>query len=54
MNDLYQLKSIGNSAAHALNKYSKAQALEGLKKLYEILVWFTNSYFDGQENGEDF
>lgn len=47
---LYQLKSVGNSAAHTLNKYSKAQALEGLKKLYEILVWFANSYFDGQEN----
>lgn len=47
---LYQLKSVGNSAAHTLNKYSKTQALEGLKKLYEILVWFANSYFDGQEN----
>lgn len=47
---LYQLKTVGNSAAHTLNKYSKTQALEGLKKLYEILVWFANSYFDGQES----
>lgn len=51
---LYQLKSVGNSAAHTLNKYSKTQALEGLKKLYEILVWFANSYFDGQENIANF
>ena len=54
LNLFYQLKSLGNSAAHTLKKYSKSDALEGLKKLYSILIWFTNSYFDGHEKVTNF
>ncbi len=54
LNLFYQLKSLGNSAAHTLKKYSKYDALEGLKKLYSILIWFTNSYFDGHEKVTNF
>ena len=54
LNLFYQLKSLGNSAAHTLKKYSKSDALGGLKKLYSILIWFTNSYFDGHEKVTNF
>ena len=54
LNLFYQLKSLGNSAAHTLKKYSKSDALKGLKKLYSILIWFTNSYFDGHEKVTNF
>lgn len=54
LNLFYQLKLLGNSAAHTLKKYSKSDALEGLKKLYSILIWFTNSYFDGHEKVTNF
>ncbi|MBB1122845.1 Eco57I restriction-modification methylase domain-containing protein [Limosilactobacillus albertensis] len=42
----YQLKSVGNSAAHTLHKYSKSEGLNGLKQLYTLLAWFTNTYTD--------
>ena len=54
LNELYQLKAMGNSAAHTLKKYTKSEALDGLKKLYNILVWFSNTYFDGQEKVTNF
>ena len=45
VDDLYDLKEQGNSAAHTLgNDYTKQEALDGLEKMYNLLVWFANSY----------
>lgn len=46
INVFYELKNLGNKAAHTLHQYSKTEGLEGLKRLYFLLVWFVNSYFD--------
>ena len=46
LQDLYDLKGVGNSAAHTLQKYSKSEALDALKKMYDILVWFGGLYMD--------
>ena len=54
LNSFYQLKSLGNSAAHTLKKYSKSDALGGLKKLYSVLMWFANTYCDGHEKVTNF
>lgn len=40
----YQLKSIGNSAAHSLHKYTKSEGLKGLQQIYTLLVWFSKTY----------
>lgn len=40
----YQLKSIGNSAAHSLHKYTKSEGLNGLQQIYTLLVWFSKTY----------
>ncbi|MDD1383199.1 Eco57I restriction-modification methylase domain-containing protein [Limosilactobacillus reuteri] len=42
----YQLKSIGNSAAHSLHKYTKSEGLKGLQQIYTLLVWFSKTYTD--------
>lgn len=45
VDDLYDLKEQGNSAAHTLgNGYTKQETLDGLEKMYNLLVWFANSY----------
>ena len=45
VDDLYDLKEQGNSAAHTLgNSYTKQETLDGLEKMYNLLVWFANSY----------
>ena len=45
VDNLYQLKEQGNSAAHTLgNDYTKQETLDGLEKMYDLLVWFANSY----------
>lgn len=45
VDDLYDLKEQGNSAAHTLgNDYTKQETLDGLEKMYNLLVWFANSY----------
>lgn len=50
----YRLKQIGNSAAHTLHKYTKGEGLQGLKDLYTLLVWFSDSYTDQKISFEDF
>ena len=50
----YRLKQIGNSAAHTLHKYTKSEGLQGLKDLYTLLVWFSDSYTDQKIYVEDF
>ena len=42
----YQLKSIGNNAAHSLHKYTKSEGLEGLQQIYTLLIWFSKTYTD--------
>lgn len=42
----YDLKDVGNSAAHTLHKYGKGEALEALNKMYDILAWFSLEYAD--------
>ena len=50
----YQLKNVGNSAAHTLHKYTKSEGLQGLKQLYILLAWFANNYTDERIALEDF
>ena len=52
LQDLYDLKGVGNSAAHTLQKYSKSEALDALKKMYDILVWFGGLYMDEKPESE--
>lgn len=52
LQDFYNLKGVGNSAAHTLQKYSKSEALDALKKMYDILVWFGGLYMDEKPESE--
>ncbi|MFR0621734.1 Eco57I restriction-modification methylase domain-containing protein [Limosilactobacillus mucosae] len=52
LQDFYDLKGAGNSAAHTLQKYSKHEALDALKKMYDILVWFGGLYMDEEPDSE--
>ena len=54
LNAFYDLKGIGNSAAHTLHKYTKSEALAGLKKMNYILVWYMNHYTDEHPNTNSF
>lgn len=51
---LYDLKGVGNSAAHTLHKYNKSEALTALKKMDLILVWYMNKYTDEHPNTDSF
>lgn len=42
----YSIKGPGNAAAHTLNDASKEEALDSLKNLYSLFVWFVGSYYD--------
>lgn len=54
LQDLYDLKGSGNSAAHTLHKYSKREALAALKKMYDILAWFGGLYMDEKPESKFF
>lgn len=54
LQDLYDLKGSGNSAAHTLHKYSKSEALTALKKMFDVLVWFGGLYMDEKPESEFF
>ena len=54
LQDLYELKGSGNSAAHTLHKYSKSEALTALRKMYDVLVWFGGLYMDEKPESEFF
>ena len=42
----YAIKGPGNVAAHTLDGASKEEALNSLKNLYSLFVWFVGSYYD--------
>lgn len=42
----YGLKQLGNKAAHTLDRYSKLEALDGLKKLDLVLAWYMKEFTD--------
>lgn len=42
----YAIKGPGNVAAHTLDDASKEEALNSLKNLYSLFVWFVGSYYD--------
>ena len=50
LSDFYSLKGSGNTAAHTLKKYTKSEALDGLARMYHILVWFANTYMDAHQD----
>lgn len=50
----YNLKNVGNSAAHTLHKYTKSEGLQGLRQLYILLAWFANTYTDEHVSVESF
>lgn len=54
LQDLYDLKGSGNSAAHTLHKYSKSEALTALRKMYDVLVWFGGLYMDEKPESKFF
>lgn len=50
----YDLKRIGNKAAHSLDKATEEEGLNALKQLNQILVWFVNEYMDQNEIANNF
>lgn len=44
LSDLYTLKKFGNKSAHDLESISQNDALEALKKLQYVLLWFAQRY----------
>lgn len=54
LDTFYQLKNTGNSAAHTLHKFTKSEGLQGLRQLYTLLVWFTNTITDEQVSPDAF
>jgi len=54
LNDFYSLKGIGNIAAHTLQKHTKEEALGGLIKLHDILIWYVNNYMNEKQKASEF
>ena len=50
----YDVKNIGNVAAHTLSDNSQADALTALRRLYSLCVWFVDSYYDENIDATDF
>ncbi len=50
----YDVKTIGNVAAHTLSDNSQEDALIALKRLYSLCVWFVDSYYDENIDATDF
>lgn len=42
----YDVKNVGNTAAHTLTTSSQKEALTALKRLYSLCVWFVGNYYD--------
>lgn len=42
----YDVKNVGNTAAHTLTTSSQKEALTALKRLYALCVWFVGNYYD--------
>lgn len=50
----YDVKNIGNVAAHTLSDNSQEDALTALRRLYSLCVWFVDSYYDENIDATDF
>lgn len=50
----YDVKNIGNVAAHTLSDNSQADALTALRRLYSLCVWFADNYYDKNIDATDF
>ncbi|PEG67971.1 restriction endonuclease [Lactobacillus johnsonii] len=50
----YDVKNIGNVAAHTLSDNSQADALTALRRLYSLCVWFADNYYDENIDATDF
>lgn len=42
----YDVKNVGNTAAHTLTTSNQEEALTALKRLYSLCVWFVGNYYD--------
>ncbi|MEE8825089.1 MAG: Eco57I restriction-modification methylase domain-containing protein [Lentilactobacillus sunkii] len=54
LNMMYDLKSNGNIAAHTFHKYTDKEALDALKQMYLVLVWFANTYMNQHQDMDSF
>ena len=50
----YDIKNIGNIAAHTLKNSTKDEALKALKKLYALVTWFVGAYYDEKVDATNF
>ena len=50
----YDVKNIGNTAAHTLKNNTKDEALSALKHLYALCVWFVGNYYDRKVDPTNF
>lgn len=50
----YDVKNVGNLAAHTLANSSQEEALTALKRLFSLCVWFVDSYYDEKVDGTNF
>lgn len=50
----YDVKNVGNTAAHTLTTSSQEEALTALKRLYSLCVWFVGNYYDEKVDGTEF
>lgn len=51
---LYQVKNLGNRAAHTFNEFSQNETLEQLRNVYKILLWLAINYYDFHGNIQQF
>lgn len=51
---LYQVKNLGNRAAHTFNEFSQNETLEQLSNVYKILLWLAVNYYDFHGNIQPF
>lgn len=50
----YDVKNVGNTAAHTLKNNTKDEALSALKHLYALCVWFVGNYYDRKVDPTNF
>lgn len=50
----YDLKRVGNKAAHSLDNATKEEGLNALEQLNRILIWFVNTYMLQNESADNF
>lgn len=50
----YEIKGAGNVAAHSLEDTTRKEALQALKQLYALTVWFVGAYYDEKIDATNF